>query len=391
MAPHPSEDYNAAGGPPGVVTVILCPGSGQCPMPKGSNMEILDQSVARPPDEPLDPAKLPFASVYTPNMFMVDYDEGQGWHDPRVAPFEDIPLSPASLVLHYSQELFEGLKAYRHDDGSIHLFRPDRNAARMNRSAQRMVMPELPIEDQLEGIKAVIRADHDWVPVEPGTLYVRPTMIATEAGLGVRPSKSYLYFVITAASGPYFQTGGQSLRIWIEREYVRAAPGGTGFAKTGGNYAGSLLAAARAKDKGCHQVMWLDAVERRFVEECGAMNIMFVIDGIVTTPPTSGTILPGITRQSVSTVCSDLNLPFSERPVSVAELIDSIERGSCTEVFSCGTAAVLTPIGELVDGDKVFQVADGEQGPIAKKLFETLTGMQFGHVPDNNDWLVKVV
>jgi branched-chain amino acid aminotransferase len=323
-------------------------------------------------------------------MFMIDYHVDKGWYDPRIVPFDDLCLSPASLVLHYSQELFEGLKAYRHDDGSIHLFRPERNAARMNRSAQRMVMPELAVEDQLQGIEAVIKVDHDWVPERPGTLYVRPTMIATEAGLGVRPSTSYLYFVITAASGPYFQTGGQSLRIWIEREYVRAAPGGTGFAKTGGNYAGSLLAASKAKEKGCHQVMWLDAVERRFVEECGAMNIMFVIDGVVTTAPTSGTILEGVTRESVATVCSDIGVRFSERPVAVSELLDSIERGSCTEVFSCGTAAVLTPIGELVDGDKVFKVADGEQGPIAKQLFETLTGMQFGQVPDKHGWLTKV-
>jgi branched-chain amino acid aminotransferase len=324
-------------------------------------------------------------------MFKIDYDDDKGWHDARIEPFEDLCLSPASLVLHYGQELFEGLKAYRHEDGSVHLFRPERNAARMNRSAHRMVMPELPIDQQLEGIKALIEIDHDWVPDQPGTLYVRPTMIATEAGLGVRPSKSYLYFVITAASGPYFQTGGQSLRIWIEREYVRAAPGGTGYAKTGGNYAGSLLAASRAKEKGCHQVMWLDAVERRFVEECGAMNIMFVIDGVVTTAPTSGTILEGVTRESVSVVCKDLGIRFSERPVPVAEVLDSIERGSCSEVFSCGTAAVLTPIGELVDGHKVFKVADGEQGPIAKKLFETLTGMQFGQVPDTHNWLVKVV
>lgn len=353
-------------------------------------MEIRDESVKRPPDEPLDPSKLPFAQIYTPNMFMVDWDSDDGWHDARVVPFADLHLSPASLVLHYAQEIFEGMKAYRHPDGSIHLFRPERNTARMNRSAARMVMPEIPSELQIEGMKALINVDRDWVPDEPGTMYVRPTMIATEAGLGVRPANSYTYFVITAASGPYFQTGGNTLRIWIEREYVRAAPGGTGFAKTGGNYAGSMLAASKAKSRGCHQVLWLDAVERRFVEECGAMNIMFVIDGTVTTPPTSGTILPGITRESVAEVCTDLSIPFAERPVHVAELLDAVERGSCTEVFSCGTAAVLTPIGELVDGDRIYRVADGEQGPIAKQLFEHLTGMQFGHVPDNHGWLVEV-
>ncbi len=353
-------------------------------------MEIRDQSVARPPEAPLDPSTLPFAQVYTPNMFLMDWDADRGWHDARLTPFEDFRLSPASLVLHYSQELFEGLKAYRHPDGSVHLFRPDRNAARMNRSAERMCMPNLPAEIQIHAMRTLVDLDRDWVPPEPGTMYVRPTMIATEAGLGVRPAKSYTYFIIVAASGPYFQTGGRMLRIWVEREFVRAAPGGTGAAKTGGNYAASLLAARRAGEQGCDQVMWLDAVERRRIEECGAMNIMFVLDGAVVTPPTSGTILEGVTRESVGTLCSHLGIPFEERQIAVEDLIDAIRSGSCSEVFSCGTAAVLTPIGELVDGDSVYRVGGGEPGPIGQRLLERLTGIQFGHVPDEFGWLVKV-
>jgi branched-chain amino acid aminotransferase len=353
-------------------------------------MEILDQSVRRPPEHPLDPSGLAFASLPTPNMFRVDWDQDRGWHDARLVPYADFSLSPASLVLHYGQEIFEGLKAYRHADRSVKLFRPDRNAARLNRSAARLCMPEISVDDQVQAMKALIDADRDWMPPEPGTMYVRPAMIATEAGLGVRPAKQYAYFIITAASGPYFQVTGRTLRIWVERKYARAAPGGTGAAKTGGNYAGSLLAAAKAAERGCDQVMWLDAVERRFVEECGAMNLMFVLDGVVTTPPTSGTILEGVTRESVAVLCSDLGIPFAERPVAVEHLIGAIQTGSCTEVFSCGTAAVLTPIGELVDGDKVYQVADGNPGPIGQRLYETLKDLQFGRGVDKFGWLVTV-
>ncbi len=353
-------------------------------------MEIRDLAVHRPPDQALDPSKLAFASVFTPNVFVAEYDPEKGWHDARVEPLADFPMHPATLVLHYGQEIFEGLKAYRHPDGSIHLFRADRNAARMNRSAVRLRMPEMPVEDQLQAFHAAIRSVRDWVPPEPGTLYVRPTMIATEAVLGVRPSRTYRYFVLTAASGPYFQVEGRTLRIWVERQFVRAAPGGTGAAKTGGNYAGSLLAGARAAERGCDQVMWLDALERRYVEECGAMNLMFVLDGVVTTPPTSGTILEGVTRESVALLCRDEGIPFAERPIAVEELIAAIQSGRCTEMFSCGTAAVLTPIGVLVDGDDEYLIADGKPGPIGQHLYKTLTGIQFGHLPDRFGWLSTV-
>ena len=353
-------------------------------------MDILDRSVARAPQTPLDPKKLPFGRTFSPNMFLVEWDEGKGWHDPRIVPYGPLSLAPSAMVLHYGQEIFEGLKAFRHPDGSAHLFRPDRNAARLNTSAKRMCMPEIPVELQLDAMRKLIRIDDDWVPSPPATLYVRPTMIATQEALGVHSSKSFLYFIITGPTGPYFGTSSSTVRIMVARDWVRAAPGGTGSAKTGGNYASSLLASAMAKEKGCDQVMWLDAVERRHVEEVGAMNLMFVFDGVVTTPPTSGTILAGITRESLGVLCKELKLPFMERPVHIEEVFQTLASGDCTEIFGCGTAAVVSPVGELLDGDQVYRVGDGNEGPVAKKLRETLTSIQFGTAKDTHGWMVKV-
>jgi branched-chain amino acid aminotransferase len=234
----------------------------------------------------------------------------------------------------------------------VHLFRPDRNAARLNISAKRMCMPEIPVELQLDAMCRLIRIDAAWVPPPPATLYVRPTMIATQEALGVHSSKNFLYFIITGPTGPYFGTSSSTVRIMVARDWVRAAPGGTGSAKTGGNYASSLLASAVAKEKGCDQVMWLDAVERRHVEEVGAMNLIFVFDGVVTTPPTSGTILAGITRESLGVLCKELKVPFVERPIHIEEVFQSLASGDCTEIFGCGTAAVVSPVGELLDGEK---------------------------------------
>ena len=259
-------------------------------------------------------------------MFLVDWDEGKGWHDPRIVPYGPLNLGPAAMVLHYGQEIFEGLKAFTHPDGSVHLFRPDRNAARLNTSAKRMSMPEIPVELQLEAMRKLIRIDSGWVPPPPATLYVRPTMIATQEALGVHSSKRFLYFIITGPTGPYFGTSTSAVRIMVARDWVRAAPGGTGAAKTGGNYAASLVASAVAKEKGCDQVMWLDAVERRHVEEVGAMNLMFVFDGVVTTPPTSGTILAGITRESLGVLCKELRLPFVERSIHIEEVFQGLAK-----------------------------------------------------------------
>lgn len=353
-------------------------------------MEIRDNAVTRPPDIPLDPDKLPFGMTFAPNMFLMDWEEGKGWHDARIEPFGPLSLSPATAVLHYGQEIFEGLKAFRHPDGSIGMFRPDRNAARFNRSARRMSMPELPEEFQLEAMTRIVAANRDWVPPTPGSLYVRPAMIATQEALGVHASNRYLYFVIVGPSGPYFKTDGKLVRIMVARDWVRAAPGGTGSAKTGGNYAASLLAGAVAKLHGCQQVLWLDAVERRHVEEVGAMNLMFVFDNVVTTPPTSGTILEGVTRESIGILCKELDLHFVERAVHIEEVINGLQKGDCTEIFGCGTAAVISAVGELVDGDNVYRVGEGVEGPIARKLREKLTGIQFGTEPDNHGWLVKI-
>ncbi len=353
-------------------------------------MDIRDLSVVRPPEAPLDPSTLQFGRTFSPNMFMMDYDEGSGWYDARVVPYGPIPLPPATAVFHYGQEIFEGLKAFRHSDGSIHVFRPERNANRLNASARRMSMPEIPVDVQLDAMRTLIDRDRDWAPPAPGTLYIRPTMIATEEALGVQPSRRYLYFVITGPTGPYFRTGRSTVRIMVSRDWVRAAPGGTGSAKTGGNYASSLLATAVAREKGCQQVLWLDAVERRHVEEVGAMNLMFVLDGVVTTAPTSGTILAGITRESIGVLCRELQLPFVERYIHIEEVLSGLETGDCTEIFGCGTAAVVSAVGELLDGDKLYRVSDGNEGPVARKLRETLTGIQFGTVPDTHGWLVRI-
>ncbi|MFN3413158.1 MAG: branched-chain amino acid aminotransferase [Thermoanaerobaculum sp.] len=358
-------------------------------------MDFTDRSVVRAPDFPLDPNNLPFGRTFSPNMFLMDYDEERGWHDPRIVPFGPLSLSPATMVFHYGQEIFEGLKAFRHPDGSVHIFRPDRNAARFNRSARRMSMPEIPEPVQLEAMRALVAVDREWVPPTPGALYIRPTMIATQESLGVSPSTQYLYFIITGPTGPYFRTAGKTLRIMIARDWVRAAPGGTGAAKTGGNYAASLLARKIARDHGCAEALWLDAVERRHVEEVGAMNIMFVLDGVVTTPPTSGTILEGVTRESIGVLCKELGIPFVQRAIHIEEIIQGLESGDCTEVFGCGTAAVVAPVGELVDilpdgSERVYKVGDGNEGPVAKKLREVLTGIQFGTHPDTHGWLVRV-
>jgi branched-chain amino acid aminotransferase len=352
--------------------------------------EIRDHSVVRAPEQPLDPAKLRFGRTFAPNMLLMDWEEGRGWHDARIVEFGPLSLSPATAVLHYGQEIFEGLKAFRQPDGSVGIFRPDRNAARFNRSARRMSMPEIPEDFQLEAMTRLVTLNRDWVPPAPGSLYIRPAMIATQEALGVHASSRYLYFIITGPSGPYFETDGKLVRIMVARDWVRAAPGGTGSAKTGGNYAASLLAGAVAKRHDCQQVLWLDAVERRHVEEVGAMNIMFVFDGVVTTPPTSGTILEGVTRESVGQLCRELGIHYVERAVHIEEVVNGLVKGDCSEIFGCGTAAVISAVGELVDGDRVLRVGDGKEGPIACRLREKLTGIQSGAEPDTHGWLVKV-
>jgi branched-chain amino acid aminotransferase len=353
-------------------------------------MDIRDDSVARAPLAPLDPNKLPFGRTFSPNMFCVDWEDGRGWYDARIVPYGPFSLAPAAMVLHYGQEIFEGLKGFRHPDGSVHLFRPDRNAARLNRSAVRMSMPEVPVGLQLEAMRRLVGIDSAWAPPSPGALYVRPAMIATEEGLGVHSSRRFLYFIITGPTGAYFGSEKRTVRIMVARDWVRAAPGGTGSAKTGGNYAASLLASAVAKEKGCDQVLWLDAVERRHVEEVGAMNLMFVFDGVVTTPPASGSILAGITRESLGVLCKELGLPFVERSIHIEEVVNGLTSGDCSEIFGCGTAAVVSPVSELVDGERCYRVGGGDEGPVSRRLHEALTAIQFGTAPDTHGWMVKV-
>jgi len=321
----------------------------------------------------------------------MNYTEGQGWHDARIVPFQNISLSPAAMVYHYGQEMFEGLKAYKGPDGNVYLFRPDMNAKRTNSSNQRLVIPELPEEYFVQAVKAVVDVDRDWVPTEPGTsLYIRPFIIATDEFLGVAPSKTYLFMIILSPSGAYYESGLAPVGIWIEDEYVRAVRGGIGYAKTGGNYAASLIAQQKAHDAGYSQVLWLDGVERKYIEEVGAMNIFFKIAGKVVTPALNGSILPGITRNSVIELCKSWGYEVEERKISADELLEAQKNGTLEEVFGTGTAAVISPVGKLRYMDDVMTIHGGETGELSLKLYETITGIQTGILPDERGWRVNV-
>ena len=334
---------------------------------------------------------LGFGKIFTDHMFIMNYTEGQGWHDARIEPFGNLTMSPASMVFHYGQEMFEGLKAYRGENGETYLFRPDMNAKRTNATNDRLCIPNLPEEDFVQAVKAIVKVDEDWVPTEPGTsLYVRPFIIATDPFLGVSPSKTYLFIIILSPSGAYYASGLQPVGIWIEDDYVRAVRGGMGFAKTGGNYAASLAAQVKAHDAGYSQVLWLDGVERKYIEEVGAMNIFFKIDGKIVTPKLNGSILPGITRNSVLHLCRAWGLEVEERLVSVDELLEAQHTGKLEEVFGTGTAAVISPVGKLRYKDDVMQIGDGSIGPISQKLYDTITGIQLGKIADEFGWRVTV-
>ena len=335
--------------------------------------------------------KLGFGKIFTDHMFVMNYTEGKGWYDARIIPYQNLSLSPASMVFHYGQEMFEGLKAYRGADGKPRLFRPDMNAKRTNDSNKRLVIPALPEEDFVQAVSEVVRVDQDWIPSEPGTsLYIRPFIIATDDFLGVAPSKNYLFIIILSPSGAYYESGLAPVGIWIEDDYVRAVKGGMGFAKTGGNYAASLIAQVKAHDDGYSQVLWLDGVERKYIEEVGAMNIFFKIDGKIVTPMLNGSILPGITRNSVIQICKSWGLPVEERKVSVDELIEAQKTGKLEECFGTGTAAVISPVGKLRYKDDVMVINGGGIGEISQKLYDTVTGIQLGTIDDPFGW-VKVL
>ena len=354
-------------------------------------LDIKINLTAQPKAKPAPGQKLGFGKIFTDHMFIMNYTEGKGWHDPRIEPFHDITLSPAAMVYHYGQEMFEGLKAYKNENGEVFLFRPDMNAKRTNATNDRLVIPQIPVEDFVQAVSAVVDVDRDWIPTEPGTsLYIRPFIIATDEFLGVAPSKTYLFMVILSPSGAYYESGLAPVGIWIEDEYVRAVRGGIGFAKTGGNYAASLIAQQKAHDAGYSQVLWLDGVDRKYIEEVGAMNIFFKIDGKVVTPSLNGSILPGITRNSVIEVCKSWGYEVEERKISVDELLQAQKEGKLEEVFGTGTAAVISPVGKLRYQDEVMTIQDGQTGELSLKLYDTITGIQLGRLPDTMGWRVKV-
>lgn len=330
-----------------------------------------------------------FGKVFTDHMAQIRWREGDGWHAPAIVPRAPLSFDPATAVLHYAQEIFEGLKAYRTEDGATALFRPDANARRFRQSAQRLAMPELPEELFLGSIEALLEVDGDWMPsIEGGSIYLRPFMIASEAFLGVRPSREYLYLLLASPAGAYFRKGAAAITVWLSEHYTRAAPGGTGAAKCGGNYAASLVAQAEAIRQGCDQVAFLDAAEHRFVEELGGMNLFFVFqDGSLLTPPLTGTILPGITRESLITLARDDGRAVREQPYSIEEWRADAASGELTEVFACGTAAVVTGIGRVRSATGGFAIGDGEPGPVTQALRERLTAIQRGRAPDPHGWL----
>jgi branched-chain amino acid aminotransferase len=337
-----------------------------------------------------------FGKYFTDHMVTIDYDDGRGWHNAQIVPYGPIQLDPSALVLHYAQEVFEGLKAYRWPDGSVVSFRADANAARLRSSARRLAIPELPVEIFIESLCKLVAIDKAWVPRAGGeeALYLRPFIFATEPGLGVRPSKSYRYMVIASPAGAYFKGGINPVNVWVSSDYVRACPGGTGAAKFGGNYAASLLAQAEAAQNGCDQVVWLDAVERRFVEEMGGMNLFFVFgsggSARLVTPELSGSLLPGITRDSLLQLANDAGFAVEERKIDIEEWQKKAAAGEITEVFACGTAAVITPIGKVKYADTEFTIADGNSGEVTMALRDTLTGIQRGTFADTHGWMSRL-
>ena len=355
-------------------------------------MEIKVTKTTNPKPIPQDESTLGFGLKFTDHMFLMDWDEGQGWHDARIVPYGPLEIDPASTVLHYALEIFEGLKAYRTAEGKIQLFRPIENAKRMNRSAARFSMPDIPEEDFVQAVKALVDVDSAWVPYGFGTsLYIRPFYFADQIDLALHKVTHYRFVIIVSPSGSYYAEGLNPVKIMIEDEDVRAVRGGTGFTKCGGNYAASQRAGDRAMAKGYSQVLWLDGVERKYVEEVGAMNIMFKIDGVVVTPSIAeGSILPGITRKSILEYLRAKGIPCEERKISAEELMEAARTGRLEEAFGCGTAAVISPVGTLAFKDEVYEINGGKIGETSQWLYDTLTGIQWGKIEDEMGWVVPV-
>ncbi|MFO1443814.1 branched-chain amino acid aminotransferase [Bacillus sp. Bva_UNVM-123] len=335
--------------------------------------------------------KLEFGRTFTDHMFIMDYTEGKGWHDARIVPYQSLTLDPAAVIFHYGQTVFEGLKAYLTKDEQVFLFRPNKNFERMNRSSERLCMPGIDEDFALEALKKLISIDRDWIPnIEGTSLYVRPFIISTEAHLGVSPSLTYSFIIILSPVGAYYKEGINPVKIAVETEYVRAVAGGTGNAKTAGNYAAGLKAQEVSNEIGYSQVLWLDGKERKYIEEVGSMNIFFKINGEIITPALNGSILEGVTRDSIINLLKHWNMPIIERKISMDEIFEAYKSGLLEEAFGTGTAAVISPVGELFWRNEKLSINNGETGVISKKLYETLTGIQNGTLPDPFGWRVIV-
>lgn len=338
--------------------------------------------------KPSDETQLGFGRSFTDHMFLMDYTQGKGWHDPRIVPYGPLSLDPSCSVFHYGQEVFEGMKAYKTADGSIQLFRPEENFKRLNRSNERLCIPEIDVDFCVEAVKELIRVDRDWIPSAEGTsLYVRPFIIGCEPVLGVHPANNYLFVIILSPSGSYYANGMAPVKIFVESQYVRAVRGGIGYAKTGGNYAASLKAQQDAA--GYSQVLWLDGVERKYIEEVGAMNVFFVIGDEIVTPELQGSILPGITRKSCIEILKDWGCTVSERRLSIDEVRESAQSGQLKEMFGTGTAAVISPVGELKYKDETIRIGNGI-GELTQKLYDELTGIQLSKREDRFGWIQKI-
>lgn len=343
------------------------------------------------PKELPDDSQLGFGQIFTDHMFNMDYNPEIGWHDARIEPYGPIAMDPSTMVLHYGQAIFEGLKAYRTGDGKIQLFRPEQNIARFNRSAEIVCIPKIDEAFALEALKKLVSIDENWVPRAPETsLYIRPTIVAMDPYLGVRPSHTYRFFIILSPVGAYYPEGFNPVKIWVTDKYVRTVRGGVGEAKTPANYAASLYGAEVAKKAGYTQVLWLDGIEHKYIEEVGTMNIFFVIDGELVTPPLGGSILPGITRDSVLALARHWNLNLAERPTTIDEVMSAHRKGSLEEIFGSGTAAVISPVSHLAWQDEVIVVADGGVGPIANRLYQTITDIQYGRAENPFAWVVPI-
>lgn len=354
-------------------------------------LNIRIETVAKRKEKP-DWNKLGFGNYFTDHMFIMNYTEGRGWYDPRIVPFADLSLSPAAMVFHYAQEMFEGLKAYKTPDGKIQLFRPTKNIERMNNTNDRMCIPRIDPDEALQAICAIVNYDREWVPENEGTsLYIRPFIIATDAHLGVHAAHNYMFVIILSPVGSYYPEGINPVKIYIETEYVRAVKGGTGRAKVGGNYAASLIGQKKAEKLGYAQVLWLDGIEHKYIDEVGAMNVFFVVDGEILTPTLEdGNILPGVTRASCIDLLRNWGYKITERKISVTELFEANRNGRLDEAFGTGTAAVISPIGELNNDGDIIMLNGGKIGPVSQKLYDNLTGIQWGKISDKFGWTLRV-